>query len=859
MTICCIFTTNGKIKVFMVLRILFFFLLSLTAFQSFCQSELFALKHLTEEQKLKNAPFCVSNTPTTKRILAEKNIPIKFETNRWLYITTSAVEIQNLLNNNEIKDFFLEINPPALLNDSARARHFVNQVHQGFGLSSAYLGNDVIIGYVDTGIDFNHPDFKNADGTTRVLRYWDQTTDLGSSLSAYGYGIVWDSTQINAGTCTSMDGTAHGTTVAGVGSGDGSSTGYNHGMAPESDIIMVESNFDAPNWTLTVADACDYIFKVADSLGKPAVVNLSLGTYFGSHDGNDPASVFIESLLDAQKGRVVVSAAGNSANFTKYHCGASMDADTNFVWFNNNANGVYGANTVFFDLWSDSSEATFDYQFNVVRPLSNYETRGEILYRNALDSIGIPIYDTIWNANGNRLATLEIYTDYEDGNYHMQAFVSKLDTTSYKIGFYTTGSGSYDLWSGQNFGFNNMVTTLPSEIDFPSIIHYTLPDSLQTIVSSWNCSEKVISVGNIKNRSSYPTLSGGMYTPSDVIPVGKLSVNSSKGPSRVDVIKPDIVASGDVMLSAGPLWYLSNPVNYNKIDPGAWHMGNGGTSMSSPVIAGIAALFLERCSEANYVDFKNELFASAMPNNYTGTLPNYAYGHGLANAYQLLLANEFDITFEPLGLCQDPVNVEIVSSQPLVSVEWWNGQTQPTQLITSPTMIELSGFNENGCESSSGNVQIVQYDLPSISPISLSNGQLSTVSSDDYQWTINGNEIVGATNSTLNLGNLNGVFTCYTTSEDGCIAETSPFNYFLGVTNLTSNEILVFPNPTNETVTIKTNLEVTQSTIYDAIGRKLDIQVDATGTFDLGSFSNGIYTLLLETNHGQFQTKIIRR
>src|SRR5690606_11464448 len=162
-------------------------------------------------------------------------------------------------------------------------------------------------------------DLKNSDGTTRVLRIWDQSTSTGGTVSPYGYGLVWNKAQIDAGLCTQMDNDAHGTTVVGAASGNGLSTGYNYGVAPESDIIMIKTKFNNPNWAQTVADACDYIFKVADSLGKPAVVNLSVGDYMGSHDGLDPAALAIDQLL-LEDGRIVVAACGNSGAKGKYHC-----------------------------------------------------------------------------------------------------------------------------------------------------------------------------------------------------------------------------------------------------------------------------------------------------------------------------------------------------------------------------------------------------------------------------------------------------------------------------------------------------------------------------------------------------------
>src|SRR5690606_8391876 len=117
---------------------------------------------------------------------------------------------------------------------------------------------------------------------------WQHDVQTGSTPSPYGYGVVWDSTQINAGEYTGIDGSGHGSTVSGAAAGNGLATGYNKGVAPDADIIMVVTDFNRPNWTISIADACEYIFKVADSLGKKAVINLSLGTYLGSHYGTDP-------------------------------------------------------------------------------------------------------------------------------------------------------------------------------------------------------------------------------------------------------------------------------------------------------------------------------------------------------------------------------------------------------------------------------------------------------------------------------------------------------------------------------------------------------------------------------------------
>ena len=160
----------------------------------------------------------------------------------------------------------------------------------------------------------------------------------------------------------------------------------------------------------------------------------------------------------------------------------------------------------------------------------------------------------------------------------MQFYATNVDSVDYLYRFETTGTGKYDLLSGEWIGFNDMVTAPPTPLEMPAISNYIIPDSNQTIVSSWNCSEKVISVGNIRNRNSFTDLNA--TTTFGTFQSGELSPNSSKGPSRHSVIKPDVIATGDWSLGAGPLWLLQNAAYNSLIDSGGWHVRNGGTSMA---------------------------------------------------------------------------------------------------------------------------------------------------------------------------------------------------------------------------------------------------------------------------------------
>ncbi|MFM7565989.1 MAG: S8 family serine peptidase [Flavobacteriales bacterium] len=633
-------------------------------------------------QKDPNTPICFSakNTLQNQQKLRSLGISIKSQTETNLFFNAKPSEILDDFGRPKVEGIYFSFSRPASLADSALVKHNIHLVHQGLnGVDTNYTGKGVIMGVIDQGIDFNHPDFKTATGKTRVLRYWDHSVNGPNSPQPYNYGVVWDSSAINAGTCTSLETvTAHGTTVAGMAAGNARANTKNKGAAPDADIVVVETNFNLPNWTLTIADACDYIFKVADTLGKPAVINISLGDYLGSHDGDDPASDLIESLLDLSPGRIVVCAAGNSGNQGKYHVrNNQIGSDTTFFWnIPNTGMTVAGPNKIVFDLWSDTSQAHYYYGFGADKITPNFSFRGNTAFRYATSNMNqVPVTDTLYNGSGQRMAIIDSYREIVGANFHMLCVFTTIDSMAYRYRFMTTGSGQYDAWGGSWIQLSNFSSAVPSIVQFPAMQHYIMPDTLQTIVSSWNCSEKVISVANMRNRKGHITKNNTYYQPASTTPVGKLSENCSKGPARNGTTKPDITAAGDVTLAAGPLWYLSNTANNSTIDLGGFHVRNGGTSMASPVVAGIAALYLQKCPLSTYQQFKLDLTNTAIVDGYTGVTPNFAYGFGKADALALLTSKNINLSIDSaVGICVGSTATLYVNSNvPLNTIHWNNG------------------------------------------------------------------------------------------------------------------------------------------------------------------------------------------
>lgn len=176
-------------------------------------------------------------------------------------------------------------------------------------------------------------------------------------------------------------------------------------------------------------------------------------------------------------------------------------------------------------------------------------------------------------------------------------FVITPTVTSYYWRFSTSGSGHFDIWSAEaTTGYSNYVTTgLPDAGVLPEIVNYKSPNTDQSIVSSWQCLDNVITVGSYVNRDTMTNYYGDNPPLVDV--VGALYVSSSHGPTRDNRIKPDICAPGARVLSTAASiltnWLIEEGAANYMAQDGQHYLYNG-TSFSSPAVAGIVALYLQK-------------------------------------------------------------------------------------------------------------------------------------------------------------------------------------------------------------------------------------------------------------------------
>lgn len=207
-------------------------------------------------------------------------------------------------------------------------------------------GKGTLVACLDSGVDFYHPDFRNADGTTRIAVMWDQTTP-GNPPEGYTTGSVYTTEDINAAIeareagssgqgndqgqpdrgrdiVPEFDATGHGTAVLGImaGNGRGSNRGI-VGVAPEAEIIVVKlGNPDGRGFprTTQLMLAIDFAVRYAMGTGKPLAINISFGNNYGAHNGDSILERYMDTVSNLYK-MSIVTGTGNDGITARHTAG----------------------------------------------------------------------------------------------------------------------------------------------------------------------------------------------------------------------------------------------------------------------------------------------------------------------------------------------------------------------------------------------------------------------------------------------------------------------------------------------------------------------------------------------------------
>jgi subtilisin family serine protease len=489
-------------------------------------------------------------------------------------------------------------------------------------------GAGVIIGATDTGIDFAHNDFrKNADTNTRVMWLWDQDDNTGTPPSGRGfnaalnYGSLYNNTEMDAGpgSCPHQDTGGHGSHVMGIAGGDGSSSGSGYvGCAPAADLIMVQ-NLGNQFWeysgyyasTTDTLDAFDFIRAAATAAGRPHVINMSQGSNMGPHDGT---TLFEQGInADVAAGSPVCLAAGNEGNSQRHIMGTVPAAGDFTVGFTYNWWAGFEIWPGYMDCWYQGADKMYieiqdpggvwrgPYDPDVVGNQGVWLNSGGVWY--------LAIVNSTLNAsiNGDNRWFVQIDHDdvAKDTNWQLR-FTPK--------GGALPGGGGIHCWIERNY-----------RMWFPSAAQ---PDSYTFGIPSG--AEHAITVGSHVSKNEWMSKAGGPYAYSPKPTVGSLSTFSGRGPLREGTYrKPDITAPGSVLMSTKSQHYTTQDA---LIDPDEKHVIMQGTSMASPMVAGVVALMLQKNGNLTPAQIKQKLISTAADDAFTGPVPNDNWGAGKMRA-----------------------------------------------------------------------------------------------------------------------------------------------------------------------------------------------------------------------------------
>ncbi len=423
-------------------------------------------------------------------------------------------------------------------------------------------GAGVVVGAVDWGLDVDHPNFKNADGTTRVLALWDQRdVDGGDSPAPFGYGRVFDRHVIDRAlsgphpyrdmqlhpAIADRGAGAHGSHVMDIVAGNGANGGP-VGVAPEAELVFVHlADRDTGGLadlgdSVRLLEAVDFVMRAAGD--RPCVVNLSVGTTGGAHDGTGLVDRALDELLTSAPGRMVVQSVGNYYE-ARTHASGRLGAGESRTLTMERARDDAAAEM---EVWYGGSE-TFSVSIDAPgthgAPAVHLGDVGDIVAEGRV--VG-QLYHRACDPN-NRANHIDafLFPGAPPGRWRvtLRALVAT--------------SGTFDAWIERSDGCAGCQ------------VRFVRADA------DPRCTTGTIANGHV------PIVVGAFDESSDVAAVAPFS---SSGPTRDGRSKPDVLAAGVRVLAA-------RSASRGDERSGALLVRKSGTSMASPRVAGAVALCLQ--------------------------------------------------------------------------------------------------------------------------------------------------------------------------------------------------------------------------------------------------------------------------
>ncbi|MBP1756449.1 MAG: hypothetical protein H6Q59_2847 [Firmicutes bacterium] len=463
-------------------------------------------------------------------------------------------------------------------------------------------GKGVLIGIIDSGIDYLNPIFQREDKTTKIAAIWDQTISSDNYPEGTFYGTEYTREQINEAlqsttpleVVPTTDEIGHGTMVAGISAGNEVPDSAFYGVAPDAELVVVKLKqaktylrqfFFVPENVPCYQEndilfAIDYVMKTAIKLNRPMAICLALGTSQGAHDGRGTLSSYL-SLQAENIGFSIIVAAGNEGNARRHYYGtinADTGKDTVELFVGENEPGFS------MEIWGNSPGL---YSIDIQTPSGEY------------------VPQIIPRLDENRdisfiFEQTEIFVDY-------QIIESQSGDQLILVRFRNPSTG---IWRFTVYGRGSLATGfhiwLPMEGFISDNTYFVRSDPYTTILSLGNARAPItVTAYNNEDDSLY--------------------LNASRGFTRTGDIKPEIAAPG---------------VNILAPAPGQSFVSVSGTSASAAHTTGVAAMLLEWAivrgnqPNINTLDMKIFMIRGAR-RELDIRYPNRDWGYGILDVYNI--------------------------------------------------------------------------------------------------------------------------------------------------------------------------------------------------------------------------------
>jgi len=494
--------------------------------------------------------------------------------------------------------------------------------HNGTNLSQAYKGTGVVVGVIDQGFDYTHPTFRSEDGKRlRIKRVWDQEDEQNKNYpQGYSYGNeLKDSASILQMGHDNFKNETHATHTAGTAAGSGYlSVQGEIGMAPDADIVMVSSNLSDGR----VVDATNYIMNYAESVGKPCVISMSFGGWGEPMDGTTPLDLALDAL--SGDGKALFVAMGNEGA-NRSNIAALIPADSSIktiVDFSRSAS-FFATNRPVLDCYA--------------APNQNFSIKVHLL-----NFLGEIITSSDWLATAsNKVDSVELSFNQQKFKFRYNTYKSYASNNKPRIFIEVTKQVSYyvavEIQAGNrpsDIRFHASFCNLNNSISNRTLQGFTLGTNKYSTRYPATANT-VIAVGAVYGRNSFTTTNNTTYSTTNFVNNG-VAAFSSRGPNDAERPKPDVMAVGDIVVSSLSSFdksiVLRNSRELTVYNNTNYYYGPmSGTSMATPMAAGIGALVMQAYPEINYGQLRHILSTTTFYNNTSTEIGDWD-GNGIIDA-----------------------------------------------------------------------------------------------------------------------------------------------------------------------------------------------------------------------------------